>query len=282
MKIIKYFPILSRIDFLLFRIFGPGLGNLLFPVYRAFQQHKKYGGILIFPQFFQLKFGPYIRGEKDKRTYYNIFEKRSIRELYNHLLVIFSDGINESKFELGIEKYSGVTVKYSGINDFFLSLDQAYTEEFKNYLIERMTYKNLFKNEIRKINKNDICVHIRRGDYIKNQGETDNGELCYQIEDEWYVEAVRIAKQKYNLGKIRVFTDDMEISRDLLIALHCDEVDVSRTPLHALLKMSNHGAIVASKSTFSLWSAFLGQQEVYIKKEFVIEEYINLNLINRI
>ena len=86
-RALLHFPVLSRADFLFFRLLGPGLGNLLFPMYRAFQAQRLEGGQLVFPQFFQWKPGPWLRREKDARAYGDLFRHRTPQEVLLHAAV---------------------------------------------------------------------------------------------------------------------------------------------------------------------------------------------------
>ena len=78
---IYHYPSLSKHDFLFFRLHGAGLANHLFPMYRAFQKSRQTNGIFLFPTMTQVKIGPIIRREQDKRIYFNLFQRRSINEL---------------------------------------------------------------------------------------------------------------------------------------------------------------------------------------------------------
>ena len=86
---IYHYPLLSKHDFLLFRLHGAGLANHLFPMYRAFQNSKETNGEFLFPPLVQLKIGTFIRREHDKRIYFNLFNHRTLNELMK-LKVFFS------------------------------------------------------------------------------------------------------------------------------------------------------------------------------------------------
>ena len=75
---IYHYPLLSKYDFLLFRLHGAGLANHLFPMYRAFQKSKETNGVFLFPTMVQLKIGTFIRREQDKRIYFSLFHQRKI------------------------------------------------------------------------------------------------------------------------------------------------------------------------------------------------------------
>lgn len=276
-----HFPVFSRADFILFRLFGPGLGNLLFPLYRAFQSHKAFGGRLVFPQFTQLKPGPFIRMEKDKRTYFDLFKRRSLAEISLHIRVWSSSSISEQSFSPnGLDPGKIQIIKYEGLRGYFKDLDAQHRTDFFEYLVGRAAHAKDLRNELAQISKSDICVHLRRGDFTAETAEgAGSGGMCYRIADDWYVAAVKKARERLPHARVRVFTDATYLERELLERLGCDVIDASPNALHALLKMSAHGAIVASKSSFSLWSAFLGQQQLYINNTFDVEHYLPVALL---
>ena len=271
-----HFPLFSRADFILFRLFGPGLGNLLFPLYRAFQSQKTLGGRLVFPQFTQLKPGPFIRMEKDKRTYFDLFERRNLADVSLHIRARFSRPISENSFNPnGLNPGQAQIIKYEGLRGYFKDLEAQHRADFLEYLLDRASHVKDLRNDIAQISKNDICVHLRRGDFTAEAAEgADSGGMSYRIADDWYVAAVKKARERLPDARVRVFTDATGLERELLERLGCDVIDESQNALHALMKMSAHGAIVASKSSFSLWSAFLGQQRLYINKTFDVEHYL--------
>jgi hypothetical protein len=77
-----HLPVLSKPDFGLVRAPGPGFGNLLFPIARAVIGQAEVGGDLVLPTMRQIKLGTFLRGERDKRTYGDLFRHRSVPELH--------------------------------------------------------------------------------------------------------------------------------------------------------------------------------------------------------
>jgi len=278
---ILHFPVLSDVDFIFFRLFGPGLGNLLFPLYRAFQTQRKIGGKLVFPQFFQIKPGPFLRMEKDKRTYFCLFKRRSVGDTALHMRARFTksiseDVINQPDFQLDKAKI----ITYAGLKGYFRDLELQHLADFKDYLLGRASHVQQLRGEIARVSKDDICVHLRRGDFSPEAAPgAVSGGMNYRISDEWYVAAVAAARKIFPRARVRIFTDECSVEPKLIARMKCDEVDQSRNALHAVMKMAAHGAIVASKSSFSLWSAFLGQQYMYINNDFELGRYMPNELI---
>lgn len=272
-----HYPILSRFNLLFFRIGGPGLGNLLFPLYRAFQGSKKNDETLIFPTFFQLKLGPFLRGEADLRTYGNLFEHRSLKELAIDLNLM----INKHRFcaegtNIGENKTPSTTViHYAGLKNFYYDLDPTLRSEFISLLESRMHAKDRFSSECTRIEEDDICIHLRYSDFLESiPGKTGHG---YKNSPAWYEKVIKYLRKERPNSKIRIFSDT-EVSQGFLKDTEIYEVDKSQNALHALLKMSRHKTIVCSRSSFSLWAAFLGGKEIIVPKEFDLNIYLPKNL----
>ncbi|MEK8085718.1 alpha-1,2-fucosyltransferase [Aquabacterium sp. A3] len=264
-RALLHFPVLSRADFLFFRLLGPGLGNLLFPMYRAFQAQRLEGGQLVFPQFFQWKPGPWLRREKDARAYGDLFRHRTPQEVLLHAKAV----------ALRLSGHAERLRVQEGLGRHFHDLDAAHQATFKQWLVDHYRHREALMQELASISAQDICVHIRRGDFAAaTTAAAQQGTMNYQIPDEWYVDAVRVARQSAPGARVRVFTDAHTLEPALMAALGADEVDASPNALHSMLRMSAHGTIVTSRSSFSLWAAYLGSGQAIVHRDFDLGRYM--------
>ena len=62
------------------RIGRAGLGNELFPLMRAAEHSEQTGIPMQLPNWYVFKVGPYLRGERDKRNYWQFMRSRSVAE----------------------------------------------------------------------------------------------------------------------------------------------------------------------------------------------------------
>jgi hypothetical protein len=267
-----HFPVLSRADFVFFRLRGSGLGNLLFPLYRAYQARQLQGGLLVFPQFLQLKPGPLMRREPDARAYGDIFQARTAKEVMHHARALWLLHTGKDERQLRI---------YEGLGRHFHELSPALRADFRRSLIQRYRQSQRLQQALSKIHEEDIAVHIRRGDFAASTNPmAAQGTMNFIIEDEWYVLATELARQRSPSGKVRVFTDSSELPPSLLKALKPNEIDQSPDALHSLMKMSGHGTIVTSRSSFSLWAAYLGNSHAFVNRDFDIERYMPIETLD--
>ena len=267
---IYHYPSLSKHDFLLFRLQGAGLANHLFPMYRAFQKSRQTNGIFLFPPMIQIKLGTIIRREHDKRMYTNLFQRRSINEFIKLKVLVSSNKFDESNYEL-LDKAKDGVITYEGIEDpslnekyyFFKFFDNEFRDDFVNMLTEKTKNRARLSSELNTIRKDDICVHIRRGDFPD------------KLSDEWYIKSINYVAKEFPESQIRIFTDDISSLGDNILSIKNISVDSSFNAWHALIKMSAHGTILASKSTFAMWSAFIGNQKVITNSESDLSKFIN-------
>ena len=92
------YPKFGLVNVIFFRLFGPGLGNILFPWANAIVIRNRYGHKLIEPTWLNLKIGSFLRSEKDLRTYGNLFNQDddSISGLAKFYLLVTAKKIPET------------------------------------------------------------------------------------------------------------------------------------------------------------------------------------------
>ena len=139
-------------------------------------------------------------------------------------------------------------------------------------LIARSKKRDRLFSELKLIKKDDICIHIRRGDFPVKGFKDDPFR---QISDEWFIKVLGYLAREFPRKKIRIFTDSTTSLSNELLSIKNVSVDSSYNAWHAILKMSAHGTIVASTSTFSLWSAFIGDQKIITNNESNLSRFIN-------
>lgn len=241
-----HFPELSRPDFGLFRGPGPGLGNLLFPIARALQAYSKTGGIMVLPTMRQVKVGPYIRREKDKRTYGEIFRRRTLAENRDWTMA----KLLRSRLENEVDASARV-IRYAGMGRQFHDLS-ANPDHIRRFLQDASRLP-VFSREY------DIAIHVRLGDFAAPSATATSQNT--QIPFEWYREALSEARAM--LGKQSVcgilFSDEApEIAIEKL-GLDGFVPEPQGNALTSILLMSQAKILIGLRSTFSLWGQYLGQ-----------------------
>lgn len=261
-KGLYFLPKLSRLDFGFFRLGGPGLGNLLFPIARAVVGSVKYRGAFINGTFPQLKIGPFLRREKDKRFYSREFVSSPCKESIKRLNLFLGPTASEDEFALG-EALSSVVV-FTGLGEFFYPLT-GFEDLLRSFFYENNRYQ--IANE----RKEGIAVHVRLGDFAPVTAR-NSGQANVQNSVDWYRGAISRARKIIgNKSRVILFSDEPTKANILFPDLRI--ANESPNALSELLHMSQYDALVGSNSTFSLWASFLGGGFSIWHKDFDLERY---------
>ena len=232
-----HYPLLSSLDIGLIRAPGPGFGNLLFPIGRALQEAKSKKEVFVRPTMLNLKIGPLIRREKYLRLYNKEFKRRNYNDWVNFLRVFF---------------LKNKVVIHNGLGDFFHDINKS------QFLIKNWLLLNTLEKPINNTGK--IAVHIRRGDFNK----ANKSDLSFQIPTQWYLDTVDRLLSKTNMEV--VLFSDAKISNEWLMFGPRIKLSQNLSASSNMLSMSTADILVASRSTFSLWSYFLSNQNTYLPK----------------
>ena len=261
----KYvYPKFSNIDFGFVRLGGAGLGNLLSIFSRAVILSRNNGFRMIWPTWPSIKVGPWIRHEKDKRFYGDLFISNS-----NYVT-----GIKKEELLLSSKKY---LITNENANDELPILPDNGVYEYSAFSMrfkDIIPYREILKNEIisitRERNKrflehdfsSEINVHVRLGDFAKPNAEQEKRErFNTQLPINWYVKAINDIKSVLgNSVRFNIFSDgsDEEL-KPILEIPQCSRMFWG-SAIADILALSQSKVIIASGSSFSLWARFLGNR----------------------
>ncbi len=258
-------PVLSKGDYGLVRLAGPGLGNLMFPIGRALVGRERLGGTLVYPTMRQLKIGPVIRGEPDKRIYGRVLRGRTAAEWRQWLVARWwLPRVSEDAREL---PPGPAAIGYIGMRGYFHDL-AGHRE-----LIGRWLAANAYRGPDGSgtAAPHDIAIHVRLGDFAATLPRS--GDPGIRLHMDWYRSALSEARRLVSAAHPRVllFTDgDAEAVRR---TLEVDDVDRSPNALAAIQRMAGCRVLVASRSTFSMWGTFLGDTAAVWDRRFDLGTY---------
>ena len=239
----KYiFVSLSKMESFGFRIGGPGLGNLLFPWARSVVYEHINKCNRISTTWNTFKIGTILRREKDKRFYSNLFyEKNTISGFKKFYLLNFSNNV----------------LIFKGMRNLFEPILQ-HQSIIKKKLISIIQKENLMK--LKSLHKNRIGVHIRLGDFTKEENEEGlrKGNWNLKIPIKWYINIINKIQQISKLP-IYIFSDgqDEELI-EILKIYNCTRINLGES-ISDMIALSECKLIISSGSTFSMWSSFIGQ-----------------------
>lgn len=240
MLIYIYPKLPSNYDFFLFRVGGAGLANCMFIAARAYIKASKLSVQYINPSWAKFSIGPILRGERDKRHYYKIFESKGVSGIRKLIVLWKYFLIRQKRSEFLIEE---------GLGRYFKDLN-GYEGLVRNYFesITPSDIKEIIKNESF---ENKIAVHVRLGDYPD----------IWRTEIAWYKEVIEdINKLRINKYKFYLFSDGEDAELEELLDLYNVERRFYGNALADLWAISECNVIIGSDSTFSGWAVFLGQK----------------------
>jgi hypothetical protein len=233
-----------------------GLGNMLIPWADCFIWCKDLGIEQLAPFWRKIRIGPYMRAERDKRQYQRLFiNSNLIYGIKRLLLLLISNKISAEDFRMlssNKTSFPPTIVCFSKMNQFERIVGRH--EEVKNelYRITRTKYwpKGLPQSY--------IGVHIRMGDFpVKSETQKQH---YFRIPLEWYLGVLN--QVRTSLGNnlpIVIFSDGTDKEIETILALE----NVIRSPfaesITDLLAIANSKVIITSRSSYSLFGAYLGQ-----------------------
>lgn len=252
---IYVYPKLSKYNFIFFRRCSTGLGNLLLIWSKSIIFAKENNLKIISPTWLQLSIGPFIRFEKDKRTYFNLFRahKEEIKFIKKYYLLLTAKKISIDDFKKDKDYYvksdTNYIISFTELSDF--SLKKKYNKFILNYL--RKIVKHEHQQGLNFDFKGSITIHVRKGDFIQTNQSTP---------DAFFVDMVTKIRQFTDKNlKVYLFTD---AKNSELVFLFKSIDNIERisfgSSIADILALSNSNILIASKnSSFSWWGGFLDQ-----------------------
>ncbi|MEK7606196.1 MAG: alpha-1,2-fucosyltransferase [Patescibacteria group bacterium] len=139
-----------------------------------------------------------------------------------------------------------------------------YGTPIKQILLKEFTLKNPLSEEGARIlqqeeSSNSVSVHIRRGDYVQHQSK------FIELKKDYYEKAVSILRERTAHPKFFIFSDDGAYVKTHFHELFGEDVVyVSESHLsdfEEMVLMSKCKHNIIANSTFSLWAAWLNQND---------------------
>ncbi|MFG1592805.1 alpha-1,2-fucosyltransferase [Halobacteriovorax sp. CON-3] len=248
-------------------------------------------------QLFQLSYYLFLL-KKNKRVnlnieYYNRGDRRALLDIFDnkkHSCLVFCTQ-DESRIKYFFSRVLNKLFKNKNISFFrkvtgldlnYFLLHDGYWHEYELAYENRSQISSLLFSDLLESKdfeydfENVAALHIRRGDYLNVEN------YKYQtISSDYYYNAILRLKEKNDLKRCIVFSDDREwCLSNLKLPLNFEVFDESlvlREEFYCLSKFKN---IVISNSTFSWWAAVLGQDNknvvcpLYWERGLLSSDYI--------
>jgi hypothetical protein len=246
-----------------------GLGNRLFPWARAEIFRHTHGGLeMLAPQWVRLKIGPLLRREKDLRYYTDLFTSRGyVRGIRRWWWLAIALRIPESEAKTALNDNARLLgrrlIVFRGMEGHYDPL--AGHEEFLHRrLLEMLTKPNL--QAVNQAPAPWIAIHVRRGDVkLVEQGQSWEPSMGWLgLPEGWYVRAVKQIRESAGWEvPVTIFTDAYENQIPQILSLPGVNLFPKNPAIVDMLAMAKARVLLpTTSSTFSMWSAFLGQMPI--------------------
>ena len=250
MEVKYYLPIIhqKRLSFYPFiRVGGFGLGNMLFPFFRALTCSIRDSASLLYPHHNQFQPRSFLRElNKDSlRNYSSDFEKFkwSSLPIINSLTLYYS---RSWKNESHLDSYPNIL--FYG---------------YKNYFYDLIDYRDFIKNYIyysfkisRKYPKNKLAYHLRLGDFLINKQNVCSRKVLESLN--YFTKKLSFEVEIYSDSSLNQINNFLGIKK----LPNKTSLVKSVSPMHDLIKMSQAKYICGNPySTFVEWARFLSSPE---------------------
>lgn len=256
----KYiYPSFSKLDLGIVRLGGAGLGNLLFTFARTVAIAEQNNMRIIWPTWPSIKIGPWIRREKDKRFYGDLFCNdgqyvggfKKVKCLLLNKKIAWDDILRHSDLkENAVYVYDGFRMKFDELLEHRIAITD------RTVSMTSAKYKKSLEHNF----ENEINVHVRLGDFARaNISALNSGVHNMSIPIEWYVQAMWDIRGI--LGEdvtFNVFSDGADEELGAILEMPNVRRMNYGSAIADMIALSQSKLIIASGSSFSMWARFLG------------------------
>jgi hypothetical protein len=239
----------------------PGLANSLLPLARALVLSRAANVPMLAPRWARLRIGPFLRGERDKRSYWRYMrgDPADVTGMRRLLALAQPNRVTEAKAWEEMTAHGGLrsngVVVVRGMDDYFVPL-RGHAELIRASFIQRVADDALTPPTARPAPGSYIAIHARRGDF------TIDPKALTPLE--WFVDrltALRSAALSSRASPQHAFvvTDGSREELQPLLELPGVSLWQGKSAADDLVLLAGARAVLGSaNSTFSMLGAFLG------------------------
>ncbi|QSJ15281.1 alpha-1,2-fucosyltransferase [Nostoc sp. UHCC 0702] len=248
-----------------------GLGNMLLVWARAVLFAHINSLPIVAPAWGKFTIGPYLRGERDKRYYGNLFSTKNYFSRFQYFIYLLNEkklnSYNPPLSKLDLYNFDKERVNYHIFifnqsphwSDYFVDLKEH------QFIIKQKLLATIRPYVVQEILSRpipEIGIHVRMGDFRILKPEDDFTKLGgVRTPFSWFIKLINTIREiaGYDIP-VTVFSDgyDDEL-RELLQLRNVYRADAA-SALSDMLTLSRSKLLITSSgSTFSGWASYLGQ-----------------------
>jgi Glycosyl transferase family 11 len=247
-----------------------GLGNMLLIWARAILFAHVNSLPVVAPTWSKMTIGPYLRGERDKRYYGNLFSNKDYVSRVNYFIASLKKKHLHynpviSKIELSnlepeeVDCHLFIFNQFPHWSDYFVDL-KDHQPIIKDKLLSSIRPSVLATISNRPTPH--IGLHIRMGDFRVLNSEDDFTILGgVRTPFSWFISVIDLIRETAGYDvPVTIFSDGYDYELKELLKLSMVSRASSASALSDMLTLSRSKLLVTSSgSTFSYWASYLGQ-----------------------
>lgn len=200
----------------------------------------------------------------------NRYINKAFRKMHRTITPCGKEFVYLLENKLGIEEELFSLSRKNIYLDGYYQSEQYFSEYRKEILCQFVQKYELeteyLKKECEVKNVNSIAVHVRRGDFLKAQN--DSNPRHYLLGKKYYEKAIKYIRNGVKEPIFFWFSDDINWVKDnfgVQTDFRFISLKTKNSDIDEMMLMRNCKHIIAANSTFSWWSAWLNENKEAIK-----------------
>ncbi len=212
---------------------------------------KDHDAEMIAPFWTKLRIGPYLRREKDKRSYQRLFNAQNQISGFKRLLLLSTtQAYNYEQIDIQTQFEKDTIIKFSNMECIDRLVGRS--DEVKQALV-RMTRPAFLPTPCV---EPFIAIHVRLGDYPVPDDASP--EWTSRLPIAWYSAALHQVRKTLGVNlKAVVFSDGRDSELAPLLSMPNISRSIYKEAITDILSIAQASVIIGSCSTFSTWGVYL-------------------------
>ena len=188
-----------------------------------------------------------------------LWEKVLVKASWKFLHLLHQIPYKENDRSFGIFNKKVTALQFAYLKGYWQS--EKYFEGISKTIRQHFTFPPFSDNKNKAlfeqiVQRNSVSIHIRRGDYLKNN-------LNWSLDIDYYNRAIQLIKEKVTAPIFFIFSDDTQWAEENIKDPNCHFINWNKgdDSFRDMQLMSNCKHNIIANSSFSWWGAWLNNNE---------------------
>ena len=188
-----------------------------------------------------------------------LWEKVLVKASWKFLHLLHQIPYKENDRSFGIFNKKVTALQFAYLKGYWQS--EKYFEGISKTIRQHFTFPPFSDNKNKAlfeqiVQRNSVSIHIRRGDYLKNN-------LNWSLDIDYYNRAIQLIKEKVTAPNFFIFSDDTQWAEENIKDPNCHFINWNKgdDSFRDMQLMSNCKHNIIANSSFSWWGAWLNNNE---------------------